>query len=362
MKTNENIQYSAIQYLRFPLIVAVLFIHSYSSTLTIHGLEVGTSNDFPVYDLIRTLFSQVIARIAVPLFFFIAGFLYFNNITDWIKEKYVDKTKKRFHSLVIPYLFWNGLIILVYFVAQSIPSLSKLFSGEFSPVSTWGFMDFLNAFWNFDHTTLPILYPFWFIRDLIVITILSPIVYYLCKYLKILGVVLLGLCWILNLFSITGLSTTCVFFFTAGAYLSINKIDVTDLFGEVFYPSVFLYPVLAIADLFTKDYDFNNYIHNAGVLVGIVFLFNVVSSGIKNHKIHTNSFLSNASFFVFAAHEPLLTLIRKLMLNKLPVFNETFLLLAYFIPIVIVITVLLTIYYILNKVFPGFCRLITGGR
>ncbi len=362
MNTNENIQSSAVQYLRFPLIIAVLFIHSYSSSLTIQGVEIGTSGSFQVYDTIRTLFSQVIARIAVPLFFFISGFLYFNNVTKWDSDQYKKKTKKRLHSLVIPYLFWNGLLILVYFIAQSIPSLSKLFSGEFPPVSSWGFTDFLNAFWNFDHTTLPILYPFWFIRDLIVITLLSPIVYIICKYLKLVGVVLLGICWMLNLFSVTGLSLACVFFFTAGAYLSINKVNLIDLFGKIFYPSFLLYPVIALVDLLTKNYEFNIYIHNIGILVGIAFLFNIVSSGLRNNKIQVNTFLSNASFFVFAIHEPLLTLIRKLILSKLPVYNDVTLLLAYFLPIIIVVGLLLTIYYVLNKTLPVFCGIITGGR
>ena len=66
---NNRLQSEALDFLRFPMIVAVVFIHNDSSTITIQGVEVGSNSYMPLFYVSSTLFSQVIASIAVPLFF-----------------------------------------------------------------------------------------------------------------------------------------------------------------------------------------------------------------------------------------------------------------------------------------------------
>ena len=79
--------------------------------------ESGTS----LYEIFRFSFVEGIARIGVPLFFFISGFLFF-YYDDFSKNVYLGKIKKRFKSLVVPYIFWNLVVVGFYFKFWTVSS------------------------------------------------------------------------------------------------------------------------------------------------------------------------------------------------------------------------------------------------
>lgn len=66
--TNDELQSKTIAFLRFPLIVGVVLIHCYYKELPIGGVKIPVMDEYPIYKLIADLFSQVLARTAVPLF------------------------------------------------------------------------------------------------------------------------------------------------------------------------------------------------------------------------------------------------------------------------------------------------------
>jgi fucose 4-O-acetylase-like acetyltransferase len=119
---SDTIQSQVIDLLRFPLIIGVVFIHNASPTFFFQGVELGSSSSLPIYSVCSQLFSQILGSVAVPLFFLISGFLFFLNV-DFNKQIYVKKLCARAKTLLIPYLFWNGLSILCYFVVRYLPSL-----------------------------------------------------------------------------------------------------------------------------------------------------------------------------------------------------------------------------------------------
>ncbi len=98
--------------LRFPLAILVVFVHSFGADIDVSELHARGLTGLAVYDYIRLFFSVVIARSAVPIFFVISGYLLFWKVEEYSKQVYVGKLKKRWHSLVIPYLSWNMLIVL----------------------------------------------------------------------------------------------------------------------------------------------------------------------------------------------------------------------------------------------------------
>lgn len=66
-------------------------------------------------DLYMQGLTRVIVINAVPLFFFISGYLFFLK-----KDTYLNKWKKRFKSLVIPYIIWCIIGFLIPFVFQQV--------------------------------------------------------------------------------------------------------------------------------------------------------------------------------------------------------------------------------------------------
>jgi len=360
---DTQLQSETISYLRFPLIVAVILIHSSISSGTINWL-MGTYGEFghSTYDSVSFLISDVIARMAVPVFFLSSGFLFFYNTKEWNCETYGYKVKRRIKSLFLPYLFWCGLTLLIYFLVQSTSLGAAMFSVKDLPIRDYGVTDFLNAFWATPKEGVPLLYPFWFIRDLIVVCLLSPFVWWAVRYLKGVGVLALGCCWFFDLFGMPGFSTVAFFFFSLGAYFSIHRINMVATIQKLTYWPLLLYPILAIADLITMKYPFHAYLHNLGILLGIACMINLVSSGLKNNRIHTSAFLSNASFFVFSIHEPALKFIKKLLIYLIEPQHEISLFVIYLLPMIVIVGLALSIYYLMLRLFPGFLRFVSGGR
>jgi fucose 4-O-acetylase-like acetyltransferase len=107
LKNYPQLQSQVIDFIRFPLIVGVLFIHNRNSNLVLDGQIIGTDNYLPIFHYCSSFFSQVFGRISVPLFFFMSGFLFFLNVDKFNGYSYAKKLKSRAKTLLIPYLFWN---------------------------------------------------------------------------------------------------------------------------------------------------------------------------------------------------------------------------------------------------------------
>ena len=77
--TNDELLSKTIGYLRFPLAVGVVLIHNKMGEINIQG-DVINYKDWPWLSHTMDFFSAVLPTIAVPLFFFISGFLFFYNV------------------------------------------------------------------------------------------------------------------------------------------------------------------------------------------------------------------------------------------------------------------------------------------
>lgn len=186
--TNGDVLSQTITFLRLPLIVAVVFIHTVLADITMGGFQLAHEGQFPAHDLLRHIISGEIAQTAVPLFFFISGFLFFRR-TDFSAAAYGRKLKRRVRTLLVPYVFWNAAEVLKIFLAQTfLPHMIS--SGSYKPVADYNWSDWLSVFWNFPGS--PANFPLWFVRDLMVIILFAPAVCCLVRYGKAAGVAVLG--------------------------------------------------------------------------------------------------------------------------------------------------------------------------
>ena len=78
-KANE-LESATIDWLRFPLAVAVVYIHNFgSSVFDLKSIYSNPTSAESIYNFIRIFISNIGTHFAVPTFFMFSGFLFFYN-------------------------------------------------------------------------------------------------------------------------------------------------------------------------------------------------------------------------------------------------------------------------------------------
>ena len=153
MEKYTDLQFKVFDWLRFPLIVGVVFIHCFGSSFDYEAIDFAHLTGLDFYDLFRVSVSRVLTHVCVPTFYLISGYLFFIGLEKWNGKVYLNKLKKRIKSLLVPFLIWNTICILL-------PAFSMFrhegWSGVQSFLSDNGFWHLYwdCQQWNLDRTNL----------------------------------------------------------------------------------------------------------------------------------------------------------------------------------------------------------------
>ena len=387
IEDKEILQSKTIDFLRFPLAIAVVFIHSFGqpSEYVLPTWTAGV-DAMDIYNLIRITFSHVLTHIAVPVFFFISGFLFFYKVREFNFLVYKKKIGKRFKTLVIPYLLWNIIAILsvvslkfgAYLIkGKPLSSITEYLESNgwhlFWDSSKWGFdrVDWIGN--DLIAASGPCNLPLWFLRDLIVVTLLTPVIYFLVKKLNKYFVLILLCCYVTNIFpQIQGLRVTAVFFFTTGAFLSINRRNILEVFGKYQSTILILTVILLLGTIVCDGINTKagQYIYPFYIIFGSISAFNISSYLIRKKNWMFPSVLPQSSFFIYATHTILVLMVsnkicsliflNSVVLGYLP---ETMLLLInYVVTPLLSVAICLSIYILMGRFTPRLLSLLTGDR
>ncbi len=364
-----------LKLLRFPPIIGVLYIHAFGMTITYGGGTLGTADISGLTELIRTLISQGLARTAVPLFFLMSGYLFFANF-HWSQQTYGKKILTRLQSLLVPYLFWNLLGMGILALGQAIPMIRPYFTGASTPIAEYlGWYDYLNALFGLNG--YPIAYHFWFIRDLILLVLLAPVIAVILRYAPLPFFIGLYFCWIFDLWLVPppaimawiwgvvpvfAPAAMSVFFFAAGAFCGIKgkSLFALDAYGPA---ALVAYVPIVLVDAIWYTAWFNVYLHRTGLLVGVVAALYSTRLIARHEKLRDWIVtLGGTSFFVYAAHEPLMGLVRIFAYKCIPLDGAYTMLLLYLTIPVLVMIVLVWLHRMLTILCPRALSVVTGGR
>ena len=372
--TNKPLSSRTIDALRFPCAILVILVHTFRPRAESPGFP------FAPLETIEVALSQGISRIAVPVFFFISGYLFFSKLDKWDWGVYLDKIRKRSWTLLVPYLLWVTLALLWivglylirhFFFGWGLSSLSEYLSGN-----GWGLM-YWNCARNYQyHTfqnilgwTMPSAYPYnfplWFIRDLIVLCLFAPVIHFALK--KTNGW-LLAVLYPLHLLDIwiplEGFASEGWFFFSLGAFLRLKGKDILEVFGQ-FRILSYILTILTLAFCIVAYGDNNlwEYARRSLSLPGTVAAFNLCAALLKKGRIKDNPFLAECSFPVFAGHTIGLTMIMGLLVDKvLPGSGDAVMFLKYLLRPTLIILVILATFYLAKRYLPKTTARFTGGR
>ncbi|MDE7385871.1 MAG: acyltransferase [Muribaculaceae bacterium] len=367
-----------ISLLRFPMMVGIVIIHC--NITLIDPSQGGHLTPIQPSEGIITFFSEVLCRIIVPMFFLISGYLFFYRKDGSRFGFYTNQWRKRINTLLVPYLLWN-LITLLFVIFKCYGPLNFMFPRLTADPIT--LKECFEAFWKFrpldvenatfyEPPSAPIDIPLWFVRDLLVMMLFTPVLYRLLK-IKVVGAIitlsLIGmfLTGIWTPYS-TGFSLTAVTFFVAGCWLSIHHIDPisaiekTSSINWICAVSAALYAISAGFELDNVDNIAGIHFHAVSIVIGVVMLSTASAILNRHFKIYIPSTLVASSFFIYGFHYILLSVIKPAIGRYITLETNTRWLVCYFLCIIVTLVVSVSAYRLCRLISPKFTGWLTGGR
>lgn len=245
-----------------------------------------------------------------PIFFLLSGYLYFLN-GPVHRHTFQHKCRNRWHSLVVPYLCWNTLVLLL-FVAIDIffPSLT---TGTIPPLHKWDLRQVGQAYfciYGSGWDTSPINGPLWFLRDLIILSALTPCIQWVVQRKPIALPLLISL----MLAPLPFFFNISLPFFALGGYLSLHhkqpeQLSHTFTWGclAIFVAIVAVLFCIPLSTPLTQPLHLIKTLCGMGAVVGLCLWL------AQRSNCHMAAQLAPASFFVFAAHGVVARLLTKAM-------------------------------------------------
>lgn len=385
----NDIRSRALDLLRFPLAIVIVLVHVFVG----NGNKMGSFawTDDSIVGIIINLITAFLCKQSVPIYFFISGFVFFLGF-NLSMESYAKKMKNRFKSLFIPYILWNTLALILVFMPL-VPFLRSFFptiSASNDIHLDLSLPTLLRMYWEIGHASIlsvgdavetayiwqPIDGPLWFVRDLMIIAIATPLINILLK--RFGGYIPLALSVLWFFTPVTCLIQhwiTAFFFFTWGAYMSFNKKDMIAEFKKYRNISFIVYPLSALLT-FICIYVFKNpenfitggtlnligYSKNIVILTGLPFAYNLAVILIERYKVKLPSYLTSASFFIYAGHILISVYVLKIMERLIVPDSSIKVIIVFTLTTIAVVGILLGTYVGMKRVAPRLLKPFTGGR
>lgn len=242
--------------MRFPLVVCVLLVYAnFQSQLPAWG-------DAPVVARAAELVSGRLAPIAFPAFCFLSSLQFF-RIGEFSRKDYPRKMLVCFRTLFVPYLIWS----LFYFGLR--------LAG--APVLAIG-------------------NPMWLLRDLWIVSLFTPLIYYGLRQLLRLpdwthSLLALGVLFVMAKWSRwPDVLASSFVFYVFGAYFGVRKLNLVQFFRR--YTVVLLFSAVVM---------FHYEMDAAAHFLLILAAFPLLGDAVEKGKMLIYQRLTSASFLIFAA-------------------------------------------------------------
>ena len=356
--------------LRFLLIVLVVFIHNNFTVESIaESIENGGTDILFVQNAfgkwVQLFISQGIARCAVPLFFLFAAYLQATKNDD-----YKTLVKKRSKSLLVPFILWT-VIYGFYFAGLKLIVLKiapQLIQNPQSTALTWTPVDWVHKIFGYKlkengELELPgFAYQFWFIRDLIILVVISPALKFCIKKIPI-GFFALISTLFFGQIQLYFIAEQALFFYCLGLYWANFNFNLFKQIDEISWAESIILFIFS----FIIAHVFNNgtgVVYCLMVIFACILFLKLSKVIVEKERIYSCSeFLAGVSFFLFAIHTPVLNeLIKKAWIHFFPMKNTFYSLFEYFGVAFLDICIGTAIGIVMRKICPRLFGILNGGR
>ena len=331
-------------------IILVLYIHSdfHDYTHEIAGM--------PFNHYLQDAISGQIGRCAVPMFYMISGFLFFQNVHTM--DDVWMKMRKRVCTLLVPYVIAALFMPLFLVVMDLLPFVAQFNNGS-------GFIDNFRLptgdivsalFYKAPGSSFPLAFHLWFLRDLIIVVAVSPLLYIIRKCIG--GGNVVALLFISTYFDVVYIPIYALFWFVLGD----NVIGRLHKFDSPVWIGFFVF--LSIWEVVFSG-EFWHYLKIPIIFTGIVSIWNIYDRFVgENFNLNKHRWLLLAcqfTFFIYLFHEPTLNVVRKLLLVPLGHTSLGFAL-DYILSPWIFMIMFVGVGYYFRKHLPWLYGICVGGR
>jgi surface polysaccharide O-acyltransferase-like enzyme len=323
------------------------------------------------FAIVERLLTDALPRIVVMMFFAVSGFLLlFGHDGSWATHR--RKIWSRTRSLMGPFVLWSLLGILLYLVLQSLPWAEGFFKNPSRRFVDKSIGEIALSL-MFD----PVPYQLWFLRDLWVMVLLSPLLRWLLQRFGFWVVVMLAVPHLLDLglpSPVRGmrlLTGDTYFWFTIGGLFAVKHLPLTYssrwapwwlgaamlvAIGRAWGLAHSPYPVdTPLAK--TSDIYWFKFVH----IVGVPALWVCYDRWLRWMERPLWMQISSYAFFVFVAHEPLMTMLRKPLILWLGKGDEMHAI-EFFLTLGGTFALVLLAGWLLRRVAPLVFSFVCGGR
>ena len=334
-----------------------------------------------IFDIFIICFCKTLCPVAVPMFFFISGYLFYKGLEDWNPDVWKHKMAKRIRTLLVPFLLWNLIALIAFPLTRLGGSILKdvPIGNLWEPFHERGF---LRLFWDrtlFDGITYnttnllgwsipsghPMDTPLWFVRDLMVVIIFTPVIHWLVKKTGSVIVFLLAALFLTDIWiPISGFGIKATFFFTWGSLFSIRRKTFLETFRRLNIPIVILFiaGLVLIPFLWDKDKQIFNLVIRLFIIIAIMFCVNTVSQLLEKGVVQTNSKLTASSFFIYCAHMVIIASAVMWAIIALPFRSGAMRTILFLAGAIVIFLICHFIYIFLERYCPSVASILTGGR
>lgn len=344
-KKNERQFRNKITYFSFCLSVFVIGIHTYN--VDVYGLSERTDFLSRATAFLEN-YIKSLSGICVPFFFLISGYLFFRTF-EW--NKIVQKYKSRICTIIIPFMIWCSIYYVYYCVISRIPIVGAYINGgEAISISLQTWIAWL---WEESYYTL------WFLKELIVLILCTPVIAIVIKNYKYfpVGALALGvsLLHVLNVFRFDFFSFNI--YYLLGAYIGVNHKEVPlkesvglTCLGRASLIGAFLWYLYGVL---------NGMEANALVVIWACISLWLAFDGI-NYE-HMPKWWLGISFYIYCIHDIFLEAFEKIFLLVFGT-GSIFALLDFILMPVIVVAICIFSAMVLRKYFLPVWKILTGNR
>lgn len=332
-------------------ILAVMVVLLHSQNIFIYEDVMGNAVHGSEY-----LISNTIGNLAVPSFFMISSYLFFRN---YGKDKILSKYKSRVRSVLIPYLLWNVMYYVAFVVLKRLPVICSLMTTQEVPIS---FTELVSSVIFYKYNGV-----YWFMYQLILFIIISPIVYFLIGSKA--GIIVPVILYVIN-FKVTrvpalsqGLHLDMLLFWCIGCYFAVHKAEVFEKV-ETGKTAVicFVASVILIGVRFWLEFNEIMLPHRSFVLYSML-LVNVVVFwfGLNVFKYEKTGSWMKITFFIYSMHPLLVDFIKKGLAAMLP-HNQMIAVVNYVLAAGVSLLIVFGAAKVLKKLCPALWGILNGGR